>query len=255
MNCDRLARWYRWLEYGAFGRALERRRAAFLPCAQAASRVLLLGDGDGRFAARLLAQSWAKTLHVTSVDASAGMLELAGGRLQNGSAGNAGSARVEWIHADARIWLRECSRDVATGLRAPVDLIVTHFFLDCFTEQELPALIAAIGAAAATDARWLIAEFRQPPGRDLRAWHAAIWLWLLYAFFRLTTGLTVRRLPDHRPALLANGFRLVASENAHAGLLTSEYWVRGLESDPLSGQQEKRREHHDIRQDAAGLPR
>ena len=57
----------------------------------------------------------------------------------------------------------------------------------------------------------------------------AIWLRLLYTFFRLTTGLTVRRLPDHRPALLANGFRLVASEIAHAGMLTSECWERGPE--------------------------
>jgi len=30
VNCDRIARWYRWIEYAGFGRALERRRKAFL---------------------------------------------------------------------------------------------------------------------------------------------------------------------------------------------------------------------------------
>ncbi len=48
VNCDRIARWYRWIEYAGFGRALERRREAFLDDVSDARRVLALGDGDGR---------------------------------------------------------------------------------------------------------------------------------------------------------------------------------------------------------------
>ena len=51
MNCDRIARWYRWLEYASFGRALERRRLEYLAATADARRVLILGEGDGRFLA------------------------------------------------------------------------------------------------------------------------------------------------------------------------------------------------------------
>jgi len=36
MKIGYLAPWYRWIEYAAFGRALERRRFAFLDCLAAA---------------------------------------------------------------------------------------------------------------------------------------------------------------------------------------------------------------------------
>ena len=54
MNADPIASSYRWLEYAAFGLALEHARFDFLSHAAAARRVLILGEGDGRFLARLL---------------------------------------------------------------------------------------------------------------------------------------------------------------------------------------------------------
>ena len=54
MNADPIASSYRWLEYAAFGLALENARFDFLSHAAAARRVLILGEGDGRFLARLL---------------------------------------------------------------------------------------------------------------------------------------------------------------------------------------------------------
>jgi len=43
MNCDRIARCYRWLEYLSFGRALERRRREYLIEVESARSVLILG--------------------------------------------------------------------------------------------------------------------------------------------------------------------------------------------------------------------
>ena len=57
MNADRIASGYRWLEYAAFGLALEQARFDFLSRAAGARRVLILGEGDGRFLARLLDES------------------------------------------------------------------------------------------------------------------------------------------------------------------------------------------------------
>ena len=55
MNCDRIARCYRWLEYLFFGRALERRRE-YLDEVENARSVLILGD-DGRFTAEFLGRN------------------------------------------------------------------------------------------------------------------------------------------------------------------------------------------------------
>ncbi len=208
MNCDPLARWYRWLEYIGFGRALERRRLAFLGETASARRVLVLGDGDGRFLAAFLRSN--PHAEVDAVDSSARMLALARERIGNDA------ARVRSHHADAAVWQPPV---------AGYDLIVTHFFLDCFTDGELAALVPRLATFAAPRARWIVSEFHQP-ARGLAAWHASLWIAGLYAFFRLMTGLRVRRLPNHASALTAAGFRLEREIVTRFGLLTSQAWRR-----------------------------
>ena len=166
-----------------------------------ARRVLALGDGDGRALAALLAAMIASATpatHIDYVDMSARMLELARAR--------AGTDRVAY----------HCDDALTTPLpTAEYDLIVTHFFLDCFEETDLDLLAARIARAARPQARWLISEFRRP-GWLVRA---------LYLFFRITTGLRTRRLVDHHPLLKRHGFRLTRSESAWRGLVASELWV------------------------------
>ena len=197
MNCDRIARWYRWFEYAGFGRALERRREAFLTDVANARRALVLGDGDGRALMALLAA--APNLTIDYIDLSARMLELARAR--------AGGGRVVYHHDDA----------LTTPLPAEeYDLIVTHFFLDCFDEEDQARLVSHVSRAATPQARWLVSEFRDS-GLLVRA---------LYLFFRAATGLKTQRLVDHHPLFQRFGFRLARSESAWRGLLASELWQR-----------------------------
>jgi len=207
MNCDPIARWYRFFEYGAFGRELERRRFAFIAETAHCKHALMLGEGDGRFLERFLDQNPDATLDY--VDSSAGMLSLARPRA------GVHQARVSFHHADVLAW---------TPLRDNYDLIVTHFFLDCFSQHDLAILIRAI-AGHASQAKWIVSDFRQPR-RGLAAVRAACWLKLLYSFFGITTGLKTRALPDHRTILAANGFRLERAIESEAGLLTSELWTQ-----------------------------
>lgn len=197
MNCDRIARWYLWLEYAGFGRTLERRREAFLSEVGDARRILALGDGDGRALTALL--STAPQARIDYIDLSAGMLKLARAR--------AGDQRVTYRCEDAR---------TAPLPAAEYDLIVTHFFLDCFEERDLELLTSNIVRAARPEARWIVSEFRKP------GWFVQA----LYFFFRITTGLRTRRLVDHHPFLVRSGFRLKRSESARRGRLASELWVR-----------------------------
>jgi SAM-dependent methyltransferase len=198
LDCDGIAHWYRWLEYAGFGRALERRREAFLNDVSDARRVLALGDGDGRALTALLAA--APHACVDYIDVSARMLELARGR--------AGAEHVTYRRQDAR---------TAPLPEAEYDLIVTHFFLDCFDETELEPLIARLTDAAKPQARWLISEFRG------NGWLVRT----LYLLFRVATGLRTRRLGDHRPLMERHGFRLMRHKESWRGLLASELWVGG----------------------------
>ena len=202
MNCNSIARWYRWIEYVAFGNSLQQRRTAFLAQVADAQRVLVLGDGDGRFLEKLVEQD--PLARIDYVDVCGRMLELARTR--------AGTGRVIYHQADA--------------LEIPLpergyDLIVTHFFLDCFDEAGAARLVERAALAACPNARWLISEFRP-------TWWSPPLLAGLYLFFRITTGLKTRRLIDHHPLIARYGFRVVRSESAWFGLLTSELWAREL---------------------------
>jgi SAM-dependent methyltransferase len=216
MNCDFIARWYRWLEYIGFGGALERRRCAFLSYVADSHRdILVLGEGDGRFLAKFVAPGKPPSNHrentvrtpcfaVDYVDLSAKMLELARAR--------AGTGRVTYHHADA----------LTISLPAAhYDLIVTHFFLDCLSEDEAKSLVEKVTLSAQPHARWLISEFREPA-----MWARAI-VQILYLLFRITTGLRTRRLIDHHPLLSRAGFALVQEETERFGLLASELWRYG----------------------------
>lgn len=201
-NFDPVARSYRFLEYASFGPALWRRRIAFLPHAAGARRVLMLGEGDGRFLHAFLKTNPAA--EVDYLDASPAMTALARAR--------ANSPRVNFLTADALSYAYPRSR---------YDLIVAHFFLDCFQPGELEGLIAVLATAAQPRAQWLISDFRAP--------HAAARALVrgLYLFFRLTTGLRPTRLTPHAAGLRQAGFRLDQERTSLAGLLASELWRRG----------------------------
>jgi ubiquinone/menaquinone biosynthesis C-methylase UbiE len=210
MNCDGIARWYWLLEYLAFGRALERRRREYMHAVADARRTLILGDGDGRFTAEFLQRSAAAW--IDSVDLSSRMLGLAEERVR---ACSSGPMRVRFYQGDAR----------TVELSGKYDLIVSHFFLDCFTCDEMPALVARMAQVACPQARWLLSEFSLPSAGIWR-WAAVVLVQIMYLFFRLFTGLEARRLPDYAASLASQGFRRVRHRSTWGGFWVSELWER-----------------------------
>jgi ubiquinone/menaquinone biosynthesis C-methylase UbiE len=212
MNCDRIARWYRWLEYAAFGRALEQTRLEYLDETASARHSLVLGDGDGRFLAALASRN--ERSEIDAVDLSREMIRLADGRLKR--AGTCSPQRVRLHHADAL----KCQLPAGR-----YDLIATHFFLDCFAPDETCKLISQIARAAAPDAKWLVSEFRHPESGFGR-YRAGLMIWASYLFFRFATGLRTKTLPDYSRALVANGFRRCSYRMRSNGMLIAELWER-----------------------------
>jgi ubiquinone/menaquinone biosynthesis C-methylase UbiE len=207
---DRLARWYRAVEFLAFGRDLERARFHFLPRVAGATEILLLGEGDGRCAARLAAL--APQARITCVDSSPGMIRRAEARL----AGHPAADRVGFVCADVFAF--------DPGPRR-YDAVATLFFLDCFTPAEVATLVPRIGACLAPGAPWLFADFRVPPAGWARL-RARAWLAFLYAFFRWETALRVSALPPSEEILAAHGWAPAACRDFQHGLLRSAIFAQ-----------------------------
>jgi SAM-dependent methyltransferase len=170
----------------------------------------VLGEGPGRFLVELLRTN--PGVQVTCVERSPRMIEAARSQLHESEL-----ARVRFERADALEWEPPHNE---------YDLVVTHFFLDCFRRDELAKLVAKLAASATTDARWLLADFREPE-HGWRKWRAKAVLALMYGFFRWTTGLSAFRLTPPDGFLTIGGFQLTARRLANFGLAHSDFWQRG----------------------------
>jgi ubiquinone/menaquinone biosynthesis C-methylase UbiE len=211
MSFDLLAPHYRWMEFVLAGGKLQRCRTAFFDKIGPAQNVLILGEGNGRFLVELRPKLPSATF--TILDASPKMLEQARKRVLRAGLDPAG---IRFLHQDILDWEPE---------PASADLIVTHFFLDCFSEAQLDTIISRVARAAAPQAVWLLADFAVPasgfPRLRARAIHA-----LMYAFFRLATRLPARALSSPAHFLERKGFVLQEQMTYEWGLLHSDFWRR-----------------------------
>lgn len=199
---DAIAPWYERLEKLTFGGALQRCRVALLDPAGSARRVLIAGEGDGRFLETL--QRACPSARITVVDASRRMIELA--RRRTG-----GSANVRLVHGDV----------LDAALELPeVDLVVTCFFLDCFEGREQSRVIQRLRACLGPGGRWLWADFAIPEAQPMKLL-ARGGIALLYRFFGATTGLRTRRLTDVKSDFRKSDMQPVAARSFCGGLLVT----------------------------------
>jgi len=208
MNCDKIAPWYRWLEYATFGPFLWQCRCAYLSDMGQARRILVVGDGDGRFLQALLKHN--THARIDCVDNSQAMIALEQSRVPA-----ADSRRVAFYHANILDW---------TVPSETYELIVTHFVLDCFSPAEVSALIFKIAAGVAPGARWVISEFQVPARSPLRLLMSTA-IAIMYRWFRWTTGLKPQQLPSHESLMLRQGFQPERRVDRLGGFLTSQQWV------------------------------
>ena len=201
MSFDSLAPFYRTLEKLVFGNALERARTAFVRELSGCGSALIAGEGDGRFVAELLAAN--PDIRVTCVEQSEKMIQQAHRRIP-------ASDRVVFIHGEIE----------QAPIERAYDAIVTNFFLDCFDEQEVAAIVDLLARGAKPNAIWLVAEFTTK-------WRGKLLVTLMYLFFRLTTRIGASHLPDYVPLLERHGFRREKRRVFYGGIVCAELWKRG----------------------------
>lgn len=235
---DAWAKFYRPLEYLALARSLERARAlALAPPAPedlpaAGARWLLLGDGDGRGLEVLLSHRPRDVF--VSLDLSGEMLRRARGRVQLAAKpphpprrvrarpvglrpGGGTSAdpnkplRVEWCQADIRAGWPEALAGQT------FDAVVSQFFMDCFTDDEIQRWWPEVAARLRPGGNWWVTDFTPPEA--LKGWLAVrqrLILGMLYPVFRWTTSMRARTLPR-----LCRPFRDAGWVRAEQALLPS----------------------------------
>ena len=177
---NRLARFYRPLEYGLFANQLQRARVALLDALPRVRRARVLGDGDGRFL-QALCQSQPHA-QIESYDFSPVMLQHQQRRVER----VAHRADVDFCCQDART--------LEAGA-ADRDLLVCNFFLDCFTAQELQRLLPQWLSGLRPGGLLYVSDF-VPVASGWWKYKSALDQSLMHLFFRWQTDLANRRLVD-----------------------------------------------------------
>ncbi len=213
-NFSLVAPFYRWMELVTFGTALQKRREFFLAEVLTAKNVLILGDGDGRFAFRFLERltQTGGSVSVDFIDNSPSMIRLA-------------RARLDPLTGPTCALRLQLSDVHSAQFRGPYDLVVTHFFLDCFTESELREWVPRVASHTREGARWLISEFAIPKHNPWR-FLGRVLVRSMYLFFKLFARLQATRLPEYGAILRQSGFVPVEHNSPLRGLLLSELWTR-----------------------------
>jgi SAM-dependent methyltransferase len=210
MSFDLLAPHYGWMEKVLAGPRLQRVRTTWIGELAGCRRLLVAGVGHGPDLAAVLQAH--PRLHLTCLDASAGMLRHARRRAQRAGAD---PSRLVFVHAELPGWRPA----------EPFDAIATHFFLDCFPPGPLAAVIATLAEATAPGARWLVSDFIVP-ARGWRRTRARAIHALMYGFFRVATRLPARCWTNPDPLLERAGFRLAGRRTSEWGLLQADLWEK-----------------------------
>jgi len=216
---DRLALSYRATEWLVFGQQLQRARVAMFNELPPWNRLLILGDGNGRLLEQLCVRqlrfatersSGDAPSRITSLDHSLRMLRLQQSRVDSIGA----SEFVAFIQADARGYKPEVGA---------YDVVVTPFFLDCFSLAELKLYLPHWLAALRVGGVLLHVDFIVPRSRWQRR-RAKLLLGAMHLFFRWQTGLANRQLVDTGPLIEQCGLRMEHEQISGGGMIAAQIW-------------------------------
>jgi tRNA (cmo5U34)-methyltransferase len=203
---DPVAPFYPALEQCVFGSHLNRARHAFFEVVVEADRILLVGEGNGRFLTSLVSHK--KKGCVEVVEKSPVMIRLAKGRVRT-----LGEMRCElkFIETDFREYRSS----------EQFDCVVTHFFLDLFNPPAQLSVIERIAELTTASATWINVDF--VPARTLRG---NLLMWLQYAFFRIVSQVEAGRCFDEWTLAARNGWTVSESLDFLNGFVVARRYMK-----------------------------
>lgn len=205
---DRLAKVYWLLEWALFRGDLQRARICLLHALPECKRMLILGDGDGRYLREFVQTQEASA--VISVDQSGQMIER-----QVASVCAVGrDTSIEWVHDDAR------------QLKFPkgkFDGLSMLFFLDCLKADEVREFLPRFLDFVAPGGVIHFVDFQEPES-GWRRLRGRIYLKVMHWFFGWQTGLENRKIVNFREEFDRLSVSLVAERVTCKGLIRSSVY-------------------------------
>lgn len=165
---DKLAPVYDWLAVFFVGKQIQQAQLKWLSYLSDRKKLLILGGGTGWMLPAVFQINPNLVIHY--VDASAKMIAQA--------QANAQGSLIQFIQGT--------ETDIPDK---DYDAVLTHFYLDLFSDDQLPDLIAKIKMKLANNALWLVTDF------ETHTTLQRVKIRLMYLFFRMMTGLKTQALP------------------------------------------------------------
>lgn len=175
---DGIAPFYDAISRLIFGNALRKAQAYWLDQIPPNADILVFGGGSGWLLARMLAVCHPRS--VLYIDASAVMISLARQKVTD----------------DRRVEFR-IGTEWSIQTTDRVDVIVTPFILDLFTEERLKTvMLPRLFSSLRSNGLWLCCDFLEP-----RTWWQRALLWSEYRFFRTISRIEADHLPNWQTLL------------------------------------------------------
>jgi SAM-dependent methyltransferase len=193
-NYNAVAWFYDALSRLVFGSSIKKAQIDLLPLIPANSKILIVGGGTG-WILEEIAKLHPSGLEITYIDSSSKMIEHS---KQRDYAAN----QVHFIETSIEDYLLHPSPTLPKGKgvsplrgdgRGVVDVIITPFIADCFSQSAWQQVFTKINASLKPTGIWLYTDFQL---NDKSLLWQKLLLKLLYLFFRITCRIPAKQLPD-----------------------------------------------------------
>lgn len=193
---DAVAGIYDTLSFLVFGNVLRKAQRSFLNELPQKGHILIIGGGTGWILKEVLSRC--PELSIDYVEASGKMLSLSRNQISP-------EDNVTFIHGTELDIPERC-----------YDCIITNFFLDVFSSEQLMNTMKLLRGRLAVHGIWLCTDFR-----DTGKGRHRFLIWLMHRFFHLFASLEAKRLLDFRPCFMHIGMELEQETELRNGLIFS----------------------------------
>lgn len=190
---DRLARL-------VFGNTILRSQKENLEVIPPRAKVLVLGGGSGKWLNDLLFSNGSCAVYF--IEASSTMLE----RAKNNS-----------HYVDRVTFIHGTQNDIPAG---EFDVVITHFFLDMFSQPELEYFVSLVKSTLKTKGLWIVADFEEN-----KLWHRIL-LNVMYSFFNLMGAIDEKSLVNWDSVLLSKSFECLRSTSLYGSFIHSRIYSK-----------------------------
>ena len=197
---DWIAPYYDKIAKLVFGNSISRAQSCHWNLIRPHSYVLILGGGTGSWLLDFVSVN--SSCKLFYVDASMEMINRAKRNCNQ-------AACVTFIHGT--------ERDVPD---IKFDAIITHFYMDMFSDQQLDNLITELIGKMNNPALWIVADFEKS-----KWWHG-LYLRMMYLFFKASKSISNNQLPDWHRIMSSRKFRNNESESFYGNFIQCRAYVK-----------------------------